>query len=44
MTVDTLKVVSLPTSIYIDAEGIERGRTIGPVTYNDLVGVAARLL
>ena len=40
---DTLKVTTLPATIYIDAQGIERGRTQGAVTYDDLVSVQQRL-
>jgi len=40
---DILKVTQLPATIYIDANGIIRGRTQGPVTYDDLVSVADRL-
>ena len=40
---DTLKVTTLPATIYIDAKGIERGRTQGAVTYDDLVSVQQRL-
>lgn len=40
---DTLKVANLPVTIYIDANGIERGRTQGEVTYDDLVRAADRL-
>ncbi len=40
---DTLKVTTLPATIYIDATGIERGRTQGAVTYEDLVSVQQRL-
>ena len=40
---DTLKVTTLPATIYIDAQGIERGRTQGVVTYEDLVSVQQRL-
>jgi cytochrome c biogenesis protein CcmG, thiol:disulfide interchange protein DsbE len=41
--VDALKVAQLPATIYVDAKGVMRGRTQGPVTYDDLAGVAARL-
>lgn len=40
---DTLKVTTMPTTIYIDKAGIERGRTQGVVTYEDLVSVQERL-
>jgi thiol-disulfide isomerase/thioredoxin len=40
---DTLKVTQLPATIYIDANGVIRGRTQGPVTYQDLVSVADRI-
>lgn len=40
---DTLKVTTLPATIYIDSQGIERGRTQGAVTYDDLVSVLQRL-
>jgi thiol-disulfide isomerase/thioredoxin len=40
---DTLKVTTMPTTIYIDKNGIERGRTQGAITYDDLVNVAKRL-
>lgn len=40
---DQLKVANLPATIYIDANGIERGRTRGPVTYEDLASAAARI-
>lgn len=43
ITVDALHVASLPTTIYVDAKGIERGRTPGPVSYDMLVTVAERL-
>ena len=41
--VQPLKITALPTTIYIDAKGVIRGETRGPVTYDDLVAVAARL-
>lgn len=41
--VDKLKVASLPATIYIDAKGVIRGRTQGPVTFGDLVSAADRL-
>lgn len=40
---DTLKVATLPATLYIDAQGRVRGRTQGTVTYEDLVGVADRI-
>lgn len=40
---DTLKVTTMPTTIYIDKRGVERGRTQGAVSYDDLVSVAERL-
>ena len=40
---DTLKVTTMPTTIYVDKAGIERGRTQGAITYEDLVSVAQRL-
>lgn len=40
---DKLKVTTMPTTIYIDKKGIERGRTQGTVTYDDLVSVQQRL-
>lgn len=40
---DTLKVTTMPTTVYIDKNGIERGRTQGEITYEDLVSVAERL-
>lgn len=40
---DTLKVTTMPTTIYVDKAGIERGRTQGAITYEDLVTVAQRL-
>jgi thiol-disulfide isomerase/thioredoxin len=40
---DTLKVTTMPTTIYVDSRGRERGRTQGTVTYDDLVSVADRL-
>ena len=42
--VDRLKVANLPNTIYIDAKGKLRGRTEGPVTFDDLVSVARRIL
>jgi cytochrome c biogenesis protein CcmG/thiol:disulfide interchange protein DsbE len=41
--VDMLKVGTLPATYYVDAQGRLRGRTIGPVTYTDLVSVADRI-
>ena len=41
---DSLKATTLPATIYVDAQGIERGRTQGAVTYDDLVSVKQRLL
>ena len=41
--VDRLKVAQLPATIYVDAKGVMRGRTQGPVTYDDLADVAARI-
>jgi thiol-disulfide isomerase/thioredoxin len=40
---DTLKVTTLPATIYVDSKGIERGRTQGAVTYEDLVSAKQRL-
>lgn len=40
---DTLKVTQLPATLYVDAKGNLRGRTQGPVTYEDLVSAADRL-
>jgi thiol-disulfide isomerase/thioredoxin len=40
---DRLKVTTMPTTIYVDKAGIERGRTPGAITYEDLVSVAERL-
>ena len=40
---DSLKVTTMPTTIYIDKAGIERGRTQGLITYEDLVSVQQRL-
>ena len=38
-----LRVLNLPATFYIDAQGRVRGRTDGPVTYADLVSVADRI-
>ncbi len=40
---DRLKTTTLPVTIYVDSSGIERGRTEGPVTYEDLADAAKRL-
>ena len=37
---DTLGVANLPTTIYVGAAGVMRGRTNGPITYEDLEYVA----
>lgn len=43
ITIRTLKIVNLPVTLYVDAKGIVRGRTLGPVTSAGLEDVAARL-
>lgn len=40
---DKLKVTTMPTTVYVDKNGVERGRTQGEITYEDLVSVAKRL-
>lgn len=40
---DALRVESLPATIYIDAKGVLRGRSLAPITFADLVAVADRL-
>ncbi len=40
---DRLKVTTLPATIYIDKAGVERGRTQGAVSYDDLISVQQRL-
>lgn len=40
---DRLKVTVLPATIYIDKAGVERGRTQGAVSYDDLISVQQRL-
>jgi len=40
---DALKVTTLPATFYIDAQGRLRGRTVGPVTYADLISAADRI-
>jgi cytochrome c biogenesis protein CcmG/thiol:disulfide interchange protein DsbE len=40
---DALKVTTQPTTIYVDAQGRLRGRTVGPVTYADLISAADRI-
>ena len=40
---DALRVTNLPATFYVDAQGRLRGRTVGPVTYADLVSAADRI-
>lgn len=43
VALDRLKIANLPATLYVDAKGILRGRTNGPVTLAELEDVAARI-